>query len=325
MWIFPWIKLSWHSCYMWDKFGWLYWFWQFLCEGLSSSNPKGLYYLYAWSCSLCERRASFCMDSLLENFADSYLCFQLALLYSVSYIFFLYRSSSLLLCTVFNSISSSTDEVLLINPYADVFVLGNFNTYQKNWLTYSGETHKLVNSVIIFLSQTTLLRQLTFILRSMTDSHSPALLDLFLSSEASICSTMTFPPLGKSDHVVVSVSIEFPINSKQDVPFIVLLLTILMLIGMVFVIIWEMLHGRISLKSVPLLLLVNFVTGFRSELMHISIVSIRSNLSHLRLQHIKNKSVQQSHASLQNSEAVDVWKVACHPPSRRVVACDDFF
>ena len=53
----------------------------------------------------------------------------------------------------------------------------------------------------------------------MTDSHSPALLDLFLSSEASICSTMTFPPLGKSDHVVVSVSIEFPINSKQDVPF----------------------------------------------------------------------------------------------------------
>ena len=159
------------------------------------------------------------MDSLLENFADSYLCFQLVLLYSVSYIFFLYRSSSLLLCTVFNSISSSTDEVLLINPYADVFVLGNFNTYQKNWLTYSGETHKLVNSVIIFLSQTTLLRQLTFILRSMTDSHSPALLDLFLSSEASICSTMTFPPLGKSDHVVVSVSIEFPINSKQDVPF----------------------------------------------------------------------------------------------------------
>ena len=159
------------------------------------------------------------MDSLLENFADSYLCFQLALLYSVSYIFFLYRSSSLLLCTLFNSISSSTDEVLLINPYADVFVLGNFNTYQKNWLTYSGETHKLVNSVIIFLSQTTLLRQLTFILRSMTDSHSPALLDLFLSSEASICSTMTFPPLGKSDHVVVSVSIEFPINSKQDVPF----------------------------------------------------------------------------------------------------------
>ena len=51
------------------------------------------------------------------------------------------------------------------------------------------------------------------------DSHSPALLDFFLPSDASICSTMAFPPLGNSDHVVVSVSIDFPINSKQDAPF----------------------------------------------------------------------------------------------------------
>ena len=46
------------------------------------------------------------------------------------------------------------------------------------------------------------------------DSHSPALLDLFLSSDASICSTMAFSPLGNSDHVVVSVSIDFPSNSQ---------------------------------------------------------------------------------------------------------------
>ena len=51
------------------------------------------------------------------------------------------------------------------------------------------------------------------------DSHSPALLDLFFSSDASICSTMAFPPLGNSDHVVVSVSIDFPTNSQQDAPF----------------------------------------------------------------------------------------------------------
>ena len=30
---------------------------------------------------------------------------------------------------------------------------------------------------------------------------------------------MAFPPLGNSDHVVVSVSIDFPINLKQDTPF----------------------------------------------------------------------------------------------------------
>ena len=50
------------------------------------------------------------------------------------------------------------------------------------------------------------------------DSHSLALLDLFISSDTSICSTMDFPPLGNSDHVV-SVSIDFPVNSKQDTPF----------------------------------------------------------------------------------------------------------
>ena len=51
------------------------------------------------------------------------------------------------------------------------------------------------------------------------DSHSPALLDLFISSDASICSTMAFSPLGNSDHVVVSVSIDFPTNSQRDAPF----------------------------------------------------------------------------------------------------------
>ena len=50
------------------------------------------------------------------------------------------------------------------------------------------------------------------------DSHSPALSDLFLSSDANICSTMAFPQLGNSDYVV-SVSIDFPSNSQQDALF----------------------------------------------------------------------------------------------------------
>ena len=65
----------------------------------------------------------------------------------------------------------------------------------------------------------TLLRWLTFLLGSHTDSHGHALLDLFLTSNTSICSTMAFPPLGNSDHVVVSVSIDFPTNSQCDAPF----------------------------------------------------------------------------------------------------------
>ena len=51
------------------------------------------------------------------------------------------------------------------------------------------------------------------------DSHSPALLDLFLSADASICSTMGFAAFGNFDHVVVSVSIDFLPNSKWDASF----------------------------------------------------------------------------------------------------------
>ena len=65
----------------------------------------------------------------------------------------------------------------------------------------------------------TLLRLLTFLLRCLTVILSPALLDLFLSSDASICSAMAFLPLGNSDHVIVSVSTDFPSNSQRDALF----------------------------------------------------------------------------------------------------------
>ena len=54
----------------------------------------------------------FTQDLSLENSADSYLCFHLALLHSVSYFFFLYQSPFSSLCTVFDSISTNTDEIL---------------------------------------------------------------------------------------------------------------------------------------------------------------------------------------------------------------------
>ena len=74
----------------------------------------------------------FVRDLSLENSVDSYLCFRLAILHSVSYFFFLYRSPSLLLCTVFYSILSDIDEVLSINSSANVFVFGDFNVHYKD-------------------------------------------------------------------------------------------------------------------------------------------------------------------------------------------------
>ena len=74
----------------------------------------------------------FARDLSLENSVDSYSCFRLALLHSVSYFFFLYRSPSSSSCTVFDSISSNIDEVLSINPSANVSVFGDFNIHHKD-------------------------------------------------------------------------------------------------------------------------------------------------------------------------------------------------
>ena len=160
------------------------------------------------------------------------------LLHSVSYFFFLYRSPALSLCTVFESISSNIDGVLSINPSANVFVFGDFNVHHKDWLTYSGGTDRPGELCYNFSISNDLTQMVNFPTQIPDcDSHSPALLDLFISSEASICSTMTFSPLGNSDHVVVSVSIDFPSKSQQDALFHRIAYDCSLLIGIVFVII----------------------------------------------------------------------------------------
>ena len=162
----------------------------------------------------------FARDLSLENFADFYVCFRLPLLHSVSYFFFLYSSPSSSLCTVFYSISSNIDEVLSINSSANVFVFEDVNIHHKEWLTYSGGSDgpgELSYNCSISNDLTQIANFPTRI--PDCDSMSPALLDSFLSSDTNICSTMAFPPLEHSDHVVVSVSIDFPINSEQDTLF----------------------------------------------------------------------------------------------------------
>ena len=148
----------------------------------------------------------------------------------------------------------------------------------KTGLPILVELIDLVNSVIFFSISNDLTQMVNFPTRIPDcGSHSPALLDLFLSSDASICSTMAFPPLGNSAHVVVSVSIDCPSNSQRDAPF------RRIAYGYSHAD-WDSLpdHGRISLSSVLLLLLVNFVSGLRLELMYISLIkTIRLSLTHL--------------------------------------------
>ena len=89
--------------------------------------------------------------------------------------------------------------ILSINPSANVFVFGDFNVHHKDWPTYSGGTNRPGELCSNFSS-----RSFGFIYFLMLVLH---------------CSTVAFPPLGNSDCVVVTVSIDFPSNSQRDAPF----------------------------------------------------------------------------------------------------------
>ena len=130
----------------------------------------------------------------------------------MSYFFFLNRSPSLSLCTVFDPILSNIDEV---------FQTVNFPTRNPD-----------------------------------CDCHSPALLDLFISSLVFVLQWLSL-----YWEILIMLLSQFPltfhhIHNKMPY-FIALLMASLVLIETVFMIIWEMFYWRISLNSVLLLLLVN--------------------------------------------------------------------
>ena len=109
----------------------------------------------------------------------------------------------------------------------------------------------LVDSVIIFLSKTTLLRWITFLLASKSVILTVLLFWIFYFL------TLVFVLKWLSLHweilIMLSVSIDFTLYSQWDARFITLLVTILVLIGTAFLSIWEMFHGRISFNLVLLL------------------------------------------------------------------------
>ena len=65
----------------------------------------------------------------------------------------------------------------------------------------------------------TLFRWLTFLLGSQAVILIVPLFWIYLLLDTSICSTMAFPSLRKSDHAVVSVLIDFQSNSQRDASF----------------------------------------------------------------------------------------------------------
>ena len=76
------------------------------------------------------------------------------------------------------------DEILLINPSANVFVFGDLRIHHKDWLTYSGGTDRpgeLCYNFSISNDLTQMVNFPTWI--PDCDSHSPALLNFFLLTQ----------------------------------------------------------------------------------------------------------------------------------------------
>ena len=103
----------------------------------------------------------------LENSADSYAFNWLYLTQCLAS--FSSIDPLLHLCAQFLILYYLTDEVLSINPSANVFVFGYFNVHHKDWLTYSGGSDRPGELCYNFsLSQMILLQWLTFLLGSQT-------------------------------------------------------------------------------------------------------------------------------------------------------------
>ena len=171
--------------------------------------------------SVCMPRAIFqLLANLLEEDNESYMCFRLALLHSTTYIFFLYRSPSSSSCSVVEAVSSNIDKALILHPSANIMVCGDFNAHNTEWLGHSHTT----DAAGVFCQEFALAQDLTQIVDFPTRipdcvDHQPYLLDLFLCSNPDSCTVTSHPPLGRSDHIVVSVDVKFVVKSTNEHPY----------------------------------------------------------------------------------------------------------
>ena len=158
------------------------------------------------------------------------------------------------------------------NPSANLFVFGDFNVHHQDWANYSGGTDRSGELCYNFSVSNDLTQVNNFPTQiSDCDSHSPILLDYFFL----LMLIFVLQWLFLHWENLIMLLFQFLLNFHQihnGMPhFIAKLMTILIMTGAVFMIIWEIFHRRISLNSVLLVLLNNFVSGFRLELIYMYI------------------------------------------------------
>ena len=123
---------------------------------------------------------------------------------------FLYRSPSSSSCSVVEAVSFNIDKALILQPSANIMVCGDFNAHTTKWLCHSCTTDAAGMFCQEFAIADTQIVDFP--------AHQPYLLDLFLCSNPDPCTVASHPPLGKSDHMVVSVDVKFVVTSTNVHP-----------------------------------------------------------------------------------------------------------
>ena len=114
--------------------------------------------------------------------------------------------------TGIDSILSNIDEVLLVNPTANVIVFGDFNVRHKELIDLVELVDLMNYVVIIFNSQMTLLRWLTFLLGSMTVTLTVMHFWIYLFL---LMLVFVLPWLSLHWEILIMLSSQFPLTFQQ--------------------------------------------------------------------------------------------------------------
>ena len=107
-------------------------------------------------------------------------------------------------------------KALMLHPSANIMVCGDFNAHNIEWLKYP----HAADIAGIYSTEDALAHDLTQMIDFPTripdrDDHQPYMLDLFLCSNPDSCVVRSHPALGKSDHYVIIVDVNFASNATN--------------------------------------------------------------------------------------------------------------
>src|ERR1700755_962386 len=154
--------------------------------------------------------------SNLESFEFSTLWLRLSCHSTTKFICSVYLSPNSTDYAKFFDYLNCKIEHILSSPFSEITVLGDFNVHHRHWL--SSSSHNPAGELAFNFSIQNSLEQLVQLPTRIPDrlGDEPNILDLFLTSYPSPYTAKLYPPLGSSDHLLISVSCSVSSSLPQE-------------------------------------------------------------------------------------------------------------